>query len=96
MSRPNILFYNLDGLCSSVYSFGMHREHKDAEEEDDEDFIGQAEKEFWNLLAQEQKDIQAKEDKRREALMPKNQPTPIPEEGEERRDDAEDSTVTES
>ena len=40
-------------------------------------------------MAQEQKDIQSKEEKRREALMP-NQPTPIPEEGEEKmREDEE-------
>lgn len=58
--------------------------------DEDEDFVGNAEQDFWNLLAQEQKDIQAKEDKRREALMP-HQPTPIPEEGEgeERRDEEE-------
>ena len=39
-------------------------------------------------MAQEQKDIQTKEEKRREALMP-NQPTPIPEEGEEKKDEEE-------
>ncbi len=54
--------------------------------DDDEDFVGNAEQDFWTLLAQEKKDIEAKEEKRREALMP-NQPTPIPEEGEERKDE---------
>ena len=34
---------------------------------------------------QEQKDIEAKERKRQAALQPKNQPTPIPEEGGEER-----------
>ena len=56
----------------------MHRE----EEGDNENFVGDAEKDFWTLLAQERKDIEAKEEKRRELLMPK-QPTPIPELEEE-------------
>lgn len=62
--------------------FYLHREG--AEEE--EDFVGNAEQDFWTVLAQEQKDIQAKEEKRCEALMP-NQPTPIPEEGGDDGDD---------
>ena len=37
------------------------------------------------LRPQEQKDIEAKERKRQAALQPKNQPTPIPEEGGEER-----------
>lgn len=45
-------------------------------------------------MAQEHKDIQAKEEKRREALMP-NQPTPIPEleEGEEKGEEKETGEV---
>ena len=62
-------------------SFSCYREGA----EEDEDFVGNAESDFWNVLSQEKKDIEAKEEKRREAMMP-NQPTPIPEEGEERRD----------
>ena len=42
-----------------------------------------AEEEFWANLAQEQKEIESKEQKRREAFLPKGQPTPIPEEGAE-------------
>ena len=45
--------------------------------------MGSAEEEFWANLAQEQKEIESKELKRREALLPKNKPTPIPEEGAE-------------
>lgn len=70
--------------------FGHSREGA----EEDEDFVGNAEQDFWNLLAQEQKDIQAKEEKRREALMP-NQPTPIPEEGEEKKEGEEQEGDTE-
>ena len=40
---------------------------------------------FLPWRPQEQKDIEAKERKRQEALQPKNQPTPIPEEGGEDR-----------
>ena len=45
--------------------------------------MGSAEEEFWANLAQEQKEIESKEQKRREALLPKDKPTPIPEEGAE-------------
>lgn len=78
--QPYVLSF--DVFFSSCHSEGA---------EDDEDFVGDAEQDFWNLLAQERKDIEAKEEKRREALMP-NQPTPIPEleEGEERREEGED------
>ena len=54
----------------------------------DEDFIGQAEEDFWKVLAQEKKDIQAKEDNC------KNQPTTIPEEGEEKKDEEHETTMT--
>ena len=37
------------------------------------------------LYNQEQKEIEAKERKRQEAMQPKHQPTPIPEEGGEER-----------
>ena len=37
------------------------------------------------LSFQEQKDIEAKEKKRQEAMQPKHQPTPIPEEGGDER-----------
>ena len=53
-----------------------------------EDFIGQAEEDFWKVLAQEKKDIQAKEDKH------KNQPTTIPEEGEETKDEEHETAMT--
>lgn len=60
--------------------------------DDDEDFVGNAEQDFWTLLDQEKKDIEAKEEKRRESLMP-NQPTPIPEleEGEEKKEEEEEA-----
>ena len=58
-----------------------HTHSEDGEEE--EDLVGSAEEEFWANLAQEQKEIESKEQKRREALLPKNKPTPIPEEGAE-------------
>ena len=69
----------------------VHREGA----EDEEDFVGNAEQDFWTALAQEQKDIQAKEEKRREALMP-NQPTPIPEEGGDGDDEAGDTADVQS
>ena len=37
------------------------------------------------IIFQEQKDIKAKERKRQEAMQPKHQPTPIPEEGGDER-----------
>ena len=37
------------------------------------------------VFFQEQKDIEAKEKKRQEAMQPKHQPTPIPEEGGDER-----------
>ena len=58
-----------------------HTHSEDGEEE--EDLVGSAEEEFWANLAQEQKEIESKEQKRREALLPKDKPTPIPEEGAE-------------
>ena len=58
-----------------------HTCSEDGEEE--EDLVGSAEEEFWANLAQEQKEIESKEQKRREALLPKDKPTPIPEEGAE-------------
>ncbi len=57
------------------------------EAEDEEDFVGKAETDFWDTLSHEQKTIEAKEAKRREAMAPNNQPTPIPEEGDERREE---------
>lgn len=42
-----------------------------------------AEKDFWSSISQEQKEIEAREKKRQEALQPRQQPTPIPEEGAE-------------
>lgn len=52
------------------------------EAKEDEDFVGKAEQDFWDILSNEQKNIEAKEVKRQEAIAPKNQPTPIPEEGD--------------
>ena len=62
-------------------TYHMHTHSEDGEEE--EDLVGSAEEEFWANLAQEQKEIESKEQKRREALLPKDKPTPIPEEGAE-------------
>ena len=59
------------------------------EAEDDEDFVGKAEQDFWDTLSHEQKNVEAKEQKRREALAPKNQPSPIPEEGDEKKEQTE-------
>ena len=56
---------------------------------DDEDYVGKAEQDFWDTLSHEQKTIEAREQKRREAMAPKSQPTPIPEEGDERKEQAE-------
>lgn len=50
-------------------------------QEEGEDLVGEAEGDFWSAIAQEQKEIEARERKRQEAMVPKNQPTPIPEEG---------------
>lgn len=78
-------YYNGEAPYLFPLSIILHRE---GAEEEGEDFVGDAEQDFWSALAQEQKDIQAKEEKRREALMP-NQPTPIPEEGGDGDDDDE-------
>ena len=50
------------------------------DEGNDEDLVKTAEEEFWETITQERKQIENKEKKRQEALMPKGQPTPIPEE----------------
>ena len=52
--------------------------YREAEEE--EDPVVKAEDDFWYLVGQEKKDIENREKKRQDAMMPLNQPTPIPEE----------------
>ena len=42
-----------------------------------------AEDDFWHLVNLERKDIETREKKRQDAMMPLNQPTPIPEEAPE-------------
>lgn len=42
--------------------------------------MGQAEQDFWATLMQEKKEVEERERKRQEVLMPKKQPSPIPEE----------------
>lgn len=60
----------------------IHTHHSE-EEGEEEGLVERAEEEFWANVAQEQKEIESKEQKRREAFLPKGQPTPIPEEGAE-------------
>ena len=45
--------------------------------------MGEAEKDFWAAVAQERKEINGREKKRQEAMLPRGQHTPIPEEGAE-------------
>lgn len=52
-------------------------------EDDEEDPIKKAEEDFWYTLNQEKQDIEKREKKRQDALLPKHQPTPIPEENPE-------------
>ena len=52
-------------------------------DEEDEDPIKKAEDDFWYTLNQEKKELDTRERKRQDALMPKHQPTPIPEESSE-------------
>ena len=52
-------------------------------EKQDDDLIKKVEEEFWASVVQETKEIESREKKRQEAMMPKELPTPIPEEGGE-------------
>ena len=54
-----------------------------SDEEEEEDPVAKAEEEFWDVVNQEKKAIESRESKRQEALLPKHQPTPIPEEASE-------------
>ena len=53
------------------------------DEEKEGDPKTKAEEEFWAAIAHEKKEIETREKKRQEALQPRQQPTPIPEEGAE-------------
>lgn len=55
----------------------------DNTEQQDGDVIKKVEEEFWASVMQETKEIESREKKRQEAMMPKDLPTPIPEEGAE-------------
>lgn len=56
---------------------------RDNAEQQDGDLIKKVEEEFWTSVMQETKEIESREKKRQEAMMPKDLPTPIPEEGAE-------------
>lgn len=66
--------YDLNGRERALYDY---------REEEEEDPTKKAEDDFWYTLNQEKQDIEKREKKRQDALIPKHQPTPIPEENPE-------------
>ena len=58
-----------------MFSLFLYRD-----EEKEQDPKGKAEEDFWTAISQDKKEIEARERRRQEALNPKQQPTPIPEE----------------
>ena len=66
-----------------MYTHMHTHTRSDEGEGEEEDLVGVAEQDFWTAVAQEQKEIDGRERKRQEAMLPKGHHTPIPEEGAE-------------
>lgn len=62
-------------------------------EDEEENPIQRAEDDFWHILNQEKQDIEKREKKRQDALLPKHQPTPIPEEAGETNQSEDNNKV---